>query len=181
MRYIVAVGLLGASCAVWSAIPLSGTGVPGALLLVLASVCVLAGVVRLMRKDAAPRDPAVFSGVLVSLADWANAALMGLEWETVAAVAVLVLEILHRSRPWHTGVLGVVLVCYLLAVHQAESVVPAGVFTGQARVLLTSLAVLAVATGVAMIPTVGGGALSSWLGVVAAVAAIVAGGLALPV
>jgi hypothetical protein len=180
MKYIAAVGLLGASCAVWSAVPLSGTGTLGILLLVVASACVLAGVLRLVRKDAVQGDPFVFPGLLVNLAGWASATLMAVEWETIAAAAVVVLETLHKSRPWHTGVLGVAVVCYLLAVHQAESAVPSGVFRGQARVLGSSLALLVVVTGVAMIPSARTGPISGWLEVMAALAAMTAGGLALP-
>ena len=181
MRNIVSVALLGTACILWSAIPLGGTGAPGALLVVVAAACVLAGLARLVRNDAARRRQSIFPGLLVSLVDWADALLMGLGWETGAAVSVVVLETLHQSRPWHTGLLSVAVICYLLAVHQAESAVPAGVFRSQAKVLVTSLVLLVLVTGVAMVPSARAGALSGWLDVVAALAAMTAGALALPV
>lgn len=94
---------------------------------------------------------------------------------------MVVLETLHKSSPWHTGLLGALLLCYLLAVHQAESAVPSGVVRGQRRMLATSLVLVAVVTAVAMVPSARAGALSGWLEVFAALAAMVAGGLALPV
>jgi hypothetical protein len=181
MRDIGVVVLLGAAGVLWSAAPLGGTGWPGGLFVVLASACVVAGALRLVRRGTARPDKALFAGALVRLADGADALLEGLGWETAATVAVVGLETLHKSRPWHTGLLGVVLVCYLLAVHRAESVVPSAVLRGQARLLSASAGLLVVVTGVAMVPSVRTGALSGWLEVLAALAAMVAGGLALPV
>jgi hypothetical protein len=181
MRAVLAVALLGAAATLWSAVPLGGTGRPGVLFVVLAATCVLVGVLRLVRKDAVPEERGLFAGALAGLVDWAGSLLHEVGWETGAVVAMVVLETLHKSRPWHTGALGVLLVCYLLAVHQAESTVPSGVFRGQARTLATSVVLLVVVTGVAMVPSGRTGALSGWLEVLAALAAMTAGGLALPV
>jgi len=64
---------------------------------------------------------------------------------------------------------------------QAESAVPSAVFRGQARMLATSAGLLVLVTGVAMVPSARTGALSGWLDILAALAAMAAGGLALPV
>jgi hypothetical protein len=93
---------------------------------------------------------------------------------------MVVLETLHPSRPWHTGVLALVVVSYLLTVHEAEQPVPAALGRGEFRVLVASLPLMAVATGVAMAPAAGAGATSGWLEIIAALAAIMAGALALP-
>ena len=162
MRYIGAVALLGAACTVWAAIPLHGTGAPGVVLLLVAAFCVAAGLLRLGRKDTGQQERYLLPGALMSLANSANDLLLRAGWETGAAVAVVVLEAVHPSRPWHTGFLAVLVTCYLLAVHQAESAIPAAVFRGQARVLLTSLALVVVATAVAMVPA--SAAQSGWLG-----------------
>lgn len=177
-RYIGAVALLGAACVVWAAVPLKGTGAPGALLLVVASICVAAGLLRLVRKDTGQHEKYFFPGVIMGWAHSANDLLLRAGWETGAAVAVVVLEAVHPSHPWHTGVLAVLLAGYLLAVHQAESAVPAAVFRGQARVLLASLALVVVATAVAILPA--SATQSGWLEIVAALAAMTAGALALP-
>jgi hypothetical protein len=181
MRGTLAVALLGASGALWSAVPLGGTGWPGGLFVVIAATCVIAGVVRLTQHDRVRQDQALFGGGLATLVNGADRLLRSVPWETGAAVSILVLGTLHKSRPWHTGLLAVLLVCYLLAVHRAESAVPSAVFGGQARMLATSAGLLVVVTGVAMVPSARAGALSGWLDVLAAVAAMAAGGLALPV
>jgi MFS superfamily sulfate permease-like transporter len=179
VRYIGAVALLGAACTVWAAIPLHGTGAPGVVLLLVAAFCVAAGLLRLGRKDTGQRERYLLPGALMSLANSANDLLLRAGWETGAAVAVVVLEAVHPSRPWHTGFLAVLVTCYLLAVHQAESAIPTAVFRGQARVLLASLALVVVATAVAMVPT--SAAQSGWLEILAALAAMTAGALALPI
>jgi phosphatidylserine synthase len=175
----VAAALLGTTCTVWAAVPLHGTGAPGTLLLLVAAVCVVAGVLRLARKDTGQRERYIFPGAITAFASSANDLLLRAGWETGATVAVIVLEAMHPSRPWHTGVLAVLVTCYLLAVHQAESAVPAAVFKHQPRVLLVSLALVAVATAVAMVPA--SAAQSGWLEVLAALAAMTAGALALPI
>ena len=49
------------------------------------------------------------------------ALIRALPWAEFLLVALLALEALHRARPWHTGVLGLALLGYLLAVHLAET------------------------------------------------------------
>jgi len=181
MRGALVVALLGVAASLWSALPLGGTGWLGGLFVVTAAVCVAAGLVRLWHKDGVRQEQGLFAGGLARLADWADQLVQALPWETGAAISILVLEALHRSRPWHTGLLAVLLVCYLLAVSRAESAVPSAVFRGQARMLATSAGLLVLVTGVAMVPSARTGALSGWLDILAALAAMAAGGLALPV
>jgi hypothetical protein len=50
----------------------------------------------------------------------------------------------------------------------------------EARGLIVGLPLIAIATGVAMVPRAGPGTTSGWLEIVAALAAIAAGALALP-
>jgi hypothetical protein len=101
-------------------------------------------------------------------------------WESVAVISMVVLEALHHSRPWHTAALALVVVSYLLAVNGAEQAVPVARWRGEVRLLVASLPIVAVATGVAMAPAAGAGATSGWLEVIAALAAIAAGAIALP-
>jgi hypothetical protein len=67
-----------------------------------------------------------------------------------------------------------------LAVHQAESAVPINLFRSQAKPLALSLFLVAALTGMAVVPSARTGALSGWLEVMAGVAAMTAGALALP-
>ena len=179
MKYIAVVALLGVTCTVWAAVPFHETGAPGVVLLLVAGVCVAAGVLRLARKDTGRGERYMLPGAFTALAHSANDLLLRAGWETGAAVAVVVLEAMHPSRAWHTGLLAALVTCYLLAVHQAESAIPAYALKGQARVLLTSLALVVVATAVAMVPA--SATESGWLEILAALAAMAAGALALPI
>ena len=172
--------LLGATCTAWSAFPLGGTGAPGVLLVVLAGACVLTGALRLLTRSTPTAGAAPFSTVWSALVGTGLSLLLRAGWESMAVVAIVALEALHHSRPWHTGLLALVVVCYLMAVHQAESPVPAALSRGKARVLLVVLPLVAVTTGVAMVPAAGSGTASGWLEIIAALAAVTAAALALP-
>ena len=180
MRRIAVTALLGAACTVWSALPLRGTGAPGGLLVVVAGVCVVGGALRLLARGALVTGLPPFLTTWSAVLGAGRSMLQWTGWESLAVVSVVALETLHRSRPWHTGLLALVVVCYLLAVYQSEPPVPAALVRGEARVLVVSLPLIAVATGVAMVPTAGSGATSGWLEIIAALAAITAGALALP-
>jgi hypothetical protein len=93
---------------------------------------------------------------------------------------VLVLEGLHRSRPWHTGLLGAALLAYLLAVHLAESRARLAVLRPQAPLIAAGLGLLALAAGAAALPAETGSA-ASLMAVLAALAAVVVAGLVVPV
>ena len=94
-------------------------------------------------------------------------------------VAVLPLEVLHRSRPWHTGLLGVALLGYLLALHLAETSAEAGILRAQLPLIAAGIGLSALAVGNAELPWHGG---DLWpvIRVIAATAAVVAGGLTIP-
>jgi hypothetical protein len=88
-------------------------------------------------------------------------------WEEGALLAVLWLEVLHSSRPWHTAVLGAPLVAYLLSTHLAETDAAPRVLRPQARVLAAGAALLALGAGAGMLPAVAPGAGSALLRLVA--------------
>jgi len=98
----------------------------------------------------------------------------------VVLLAVLWLEVLHPSRPWHTAVLGAALIAYLLAVHLAESGASPQALRPQVRVLAAGAALLALGAAAGMLPAAGPGAGSALLRLVAAGALIAAAGLVLP-
>jgi hypothetical protein len=172
-----AAGLLAAVCVAWSAVPLTAGGA-GTALLAAAIACAVLSAARLAL-GASPAEPVAFLSPVVragrSLADLARV----LPWAEGMVVAVLVLEALHRSPPWHTGLLGAALLAYLFATHLAETRARPSVLRPQAPLIAAGLGLLALAVGAAMLPT-GTGSTAGLIAVLAALAAIVVGGLALP-
>jgi hypothetical protein len=169
---------LGAACIIWSAVPLGGTGWAGVVLVVVASVCVLGAAFRLMARGGSRTVQSAFA------ARWSGwlgpgSVLQRAGWESVAAVSIVGLEALHHSRPWHTAVLVLLVASYLLAVG-GDRPVPADVRRAEARVLVVSLPLVIVAILVGMLPSAGTGATSGWLEIIAAITAVTAGALALP-
>jgi hypothetical protein len=73
------------------------------------------------RPGRAPLRETAFVPPVVRL--WRRAEAIGriTPWSEGMILAVLALEALHRSRPWHTAVLGLNLLAWLLATHLAET------------------------------------------------------------
>jgi len=170
--------LLGVACVAWTATPVRHTGL-ATTALVVSIIAVTAGALRLALADVPqPEDDYFLSapvrGWLVFLA-----VLRLLPWEEIALAALLWLEVQHPARPWHTAALGAGLVAYLLGVHIAESGA-AHLIRRQAKVLIAGACLLALGAGFAMLPTVGPGAGSALLRVLAAVAVVAAAALVLP-
>jgi hypothetical protein len=188
IRLAVLAGLLGAGCVAWAATPAIPAG-PAAgaapLVTVLAVACVAGGAGQLAVARVAPPGLGSYPGVPGRLAAWALLRLRQLPWAEGTVLSVLALELLHPGWPWHTAVLGAALTGYLLATHLAESTTAPGeasaVLRGQAPVLAAGLGLLVLAAGSAALPAAGSGAAGAWLRVAAAVAAVLACGLALPV
>jgi len=147
---------------------------------IVAGVCVLGGVLRLLAQVGPVNKPSPFAVAWSTLLGTRRFIAGQAGWESAAVISMVVLETLHHSRPWHTAVLVLVVVSYLLAVHQAEQPVPVVLWRGEVKVLVVSLPLVAVATGVAMAPAAGAGNTSGGLEVIAALAAVTAGALALP-
>jgi hypothetical protein len=174
-----AAALLGAGCVVWAAAPLVHGGWAG-VALVLAIAGVAGGALRLaLAGIPAPEDSFLLP---VPVRAWLRflETLRRVPWEEGALVALVWLEAMHRSRPWHTLVLGVALIAYLLATHLAESDAAPGVLRPQVRVLALGAALLALGAGAGMLSATGPGAGSALLRLVAAGALIAAAALVLP-
>jgi hypothetical protein len=179
VRTAAAAGLLAAACVAWSAIPLRGTGAAGSVILAAAIACAVLGTARLgLATESA--FPLAFLNPLVRAARTAAEVTRAVPWAEGVVVAVLVLEALHRSRPWHTGLLGAALVAYLFAVHLAESRARPAVLRPQLPLIAAGLGLLALGVGAAMLPAATGSA-ADLMAVLAALAAVVVGGLAIPV
>ena len=175
----IAAVLLGAGCVVWAAAPLVNKGWAG-FALFLAITGVTAGALRLaLIAVPVPEDSFLLSGPVRA---WLRVLeiLRQVPWEEGAVVAVLWLEVLHSSRPWHTAVLGAALIAYLLATHLAESGALPSVLRPHTRVLAAGAVLLALGAGAGMLPAASAGAGSALLRLVAAGALIAAGGLVLP-
>jgi hypothetical protein len=174
-----AAGLLAGACVAWSAVPLSGARGFAAVALPVAAAFAALGTARLTL-GAAPGEP---GGLLTpgerlgrTIADLVRSA----PWAEGTVIAVVVLEALHRSRPWHTGLLGAALLAYLLAVHLAESRARLAVLRPQVPLLAAGLGLLVLAVGAAALPAETGSD-ASLIILLAALAAVVAGGLIVPV
>jgi len=172
--------LLGLACVAWPAVPVLRTGWPW-LVLVVAAASVAFSALRLALLDVPEPEESYFLSLPGRA--WRNflSTVRLPPWEEIGAVLVLWLEVLHRSRPWHTAILGVVLIAWLLTVHIAESAAsPAGLLRRQARVLVPGLCLLALAAGASALPAVAPGSGAEVLEVLAAVAVIAAAILVLP-
>ena len=172
-----AAGLLAAACVAWSASPPSGTGGLGGVLLAAAIACAALSVARLAL-GVAPGEPLIYLNPVLRAGRVAADHVRGTPWAEGLVIATLVLEALHRSRPWHTGLLGAALLAYLLAVHLAESRARLAVLRPQVPLLAAGLGLLALAVGAAMLPAVTGSA-ADLMAILAALAAVVVGALAL--
>jgi hypothetical protein len=177
LRQAAAAGLLAAACVAWSAIPVPGPGVAGGLLLAIAAACAVFGTARLALGPESD-ESATFLDPVARAARTAAELIRAVPWAESLVVAVLVLEALHRSRPWQTGLLGAALIAYLFAVHLAESRGRLAVLRPQVPLLAAGLGLLVLATCAALLPAATGSA-AGLMAVLAALAAIVVGCLAL--
>ena len=92
---------------------------------------------------------------------------------------MLGLEALHPARPWHTVVLGVVVLAFLLALHLAENADRPAILRPQLPLIAAGIGLAAVSAGAATLPAAGPD--SGWLAVLAGAAAALVAALALPV
>ena len=173
-----AAGLLAAGCVAWSAAPLSGAPHAAGVIVVIAAFCVAASVASLL---VGPASDAMNFDPVTRAAQTAAELLRAVPWAQGVVILALVLEALHRSRPpWHTGVLGVALLAFLFAAHLAESRARAAVLRPQAPLIAAGLGLLVLAVGAAALPAQTGRA-ADVIAVLAALAAVVVAGLALPI
>jgi hypothetical protein len=178
-RTIASVAVLAGVCVGWAAVPLSGGGTGTRFFLVVAIGCGILSVAQLLVGAGKSTDAALGS-LLKRTIDYLLTIVRGLPWAEAMAVAVLLLEVVHRSRPWHTGLLGVWLLGYLLAVHLVEIRAGAGVLRGQLPLIAAGIGLSALAVVVAELPALPSGVLSPVVRVIAAAALVVVGGLTVP-
>jgi hypothetical protein len=174
--------LLGAGCVVWSVLgptPLASRG-QAHLALILAICGVAGGALRLLLTGVPVPESSFLLPMPLRACFGFLETLRRVPWEEGAVLAIVWLEVLHKSRPWHTAVLGAALIAYLLATHLAESDASPAVLRPQVRILAVGAGLLALGAGAGMLPAAGPGAGSALLRLVAAGALIAAAGLVLP-
>jgi hypothetical protein len=179
-RRIAAVALLAAVMITWAVAPVSGGGAGTRLALIAAVICALASTGRVAIGEE-PVSTSPFDPFYVRFTNTVAGVLHALPWAECLIVAVLALEALHHARPWHTALLGVALLAYVFAVHLAQARTSPAALAGQLPVIAAGVGLLALAIGAAALPRLHAGPGSEVLRIVAVVAAVVVGGLVLPV
>jgi hypothetical protein len=174
-----AASLLAGACVAWSAVPLSGARGFAAVVLPAAAAFAALGTVR-FALGVAQAEPGALLTPGERLGRTITDLVRSTPWAEGTVIAVVVLEALHRSRPWHTGLLGAALLAYLLAVHLAESRARLAVLRPQVPLLVAGLGLLVLAVGAAALPAETGSD-ASLIVVLAALAAVALGGLVVPV
>jgi hypothetical protein len=171
---MLAVTVLAACAVAWAAVPMRGAH-PGARpVLAVAVACACLAVLRLGAAMLGSRAGAERSES--GVAAWTRSALSALPWAEIMTVAMLALEALHPSRPWHTAVLGVIVLAFLLVLHLAESGARPAVLRPLLPLIAAGLALAALSVVAATLSPSGGPIV-----VIAAAAAVTVAVLALPV
>jgi hypothetical protein len=192
VRVFLAVTLLAAATTIWAALPMTGVGVAGRLALIAAVCSAVFATLRLAAVSVAGlrRQPGVTAGwsagifydsLAERLRQQVTSFLVNLPWPQVLIVAVLALEALHPRRSWHTAVLGLLVLGYLLALHLAESSARLAELRPQLPLIVAGICLAGLSVAAAALPTGAGSAGSGWLAVIAAIAAVAVAALVLPI
>lgn len=187
LRVVPPVALLAAGAVAWAAVPMTGAA-PGARPALIAAICFatlsvtqLAGHILADRPEIGPRRAESYVPAVVRLWQGALFVLRAAPSAQSMIIAVLAVEALHRSRPWHTAVLGVVLLAYLLAVHLAETGARVAALRPQLPLMAAGIGLTALSIGAAALSGTGLGSDAVWLAALAAVAAVIAAAMMLPI
>jgi hypothetical protein len=176
---LTAAAALAAAVIVWAAYPVSG-GASGTQLALVAAIATGAlSVAQLVLATTMAREPDSFAWA-ARLAHQLVSVVRTLPWAELLTVAALVLEALHKSRPWHTAVLAVALISYLLSVHLAETETGARALRAQLPLVCAGAGLAALAVGVTALPGLPVGPAATALRIGAVVLAVLAAGLAVP-
>jgi hypothetical protein len=181
VRPALAVAAVAAVVIGWAAVPADGgrAGLKPVLIAAIACALFTAAGLTSVRPGTARNEPSYARpGAGVVSRTWIS--VVRLPWPQGLVVASLGLEALHSSRPWHSAVLGVLILGFLLAVHLAEASARPAVFRPHLRLLAVGLGLAALSAGAAMLPALGAASGYGLLAVIAAIAAVVAAALALP-
>ena len=176
---ITTAALLAAGTIWWSAAPLTGGSAGTRQSLIVAIGSGVMSVAQLAVTAAVADDADAFS-LAAQVARRVSGLIRTLPWAELMTVAILALEALHSSRPWHTAVLAVALTGYLLAVHLTESGSGARVLRAQLPLLAAGVGLTALAVGAAALPRLTPGPSAALIRVAAVVIAVIVAGLVVP-
>jgi hypothetical protein len=179
-RTIVTAAVLAVVSVGWAAMPLSGGTAGTRLVLIAAIACGTASLAQVLAGSGGKPTEAALGSLVHRTVEYVLTVVRGLPWAEATVVAVLLLEVMHRSRPWHTGLLGIALLGYLLAVHHAETRLGVGALRAQLPLIATGIGISALAVSLAEVHTLSGGVLSPAIRVIAGTAAVIAVGLVVP-
>lgn len=178
-RTLTLIGVLTIALIVWAALPGQSGAFPR-----IAVICAAAGglfsLAQLALAGVTPSDDPVLSAPDRIIARLATG-IRTIPWAEIMTVAVLVLEVQHPARAWHTGLLGLALLGYLIAVHLVETGARARALRPQLPLLAAGLGLLCLAVGAATVPALPSGTASAAVRVVAVAVAVAAGVLGVPV
>jgi hypothetical protein len=169
-----AVTVLAACAVAWAAAPIRGAHPGVRPVLAVAVGCACLAVLRLGSAMLASRSGAAFGES--RFAAWTLSALNALPWAEIMTVAVLALEALHPSRPWHTVALGVIVLAFLLMLHLAENGARLAVLRPVLPLIAAGLALAAFSALATTLSPSGG-----LVAVIAAAGAVAVAVMALPV
>lgn len=182
-RVAAVVTMLAAGTVAWAALPMTGASRGARPVLIVAACCALLSIAQIVARmldwARVARPDETYVPRLIELTRRTWQAFVLPPWPQVMIVAVVVLEALHRPRPWHTAVLGLALLAWLLTLHLVETAASPSVLRPQGSLIAAGAGLAGLSAGAAVLPQAGAG--SGWVAAIAAVGALLAAALALPV
>jgi hypothetical protein len=176
---IAVAGLLAAAAIAWAALPLMADR-PAAPIALIAAICTAALSVGRLALGDTERGSSGLVTTMDRILDRLLQYLTAAQWPELTLVAVLILEALHPARPWHTALLGLALLAFLLAVHLAETRATLAVLRGQLPLIAAGVGLMALSVGAAALPGVSVTAVSLLAGAGTVIAAVIIGVLVRP-
>jgi hypothetical protein len=176
---LAVVTALAALTVIWAALPLRPAAVPEVVL----GLAILAAIVSVLELPLRDKDVsrAAAEPIAARLTRYLVTAVRSLPWAEAMSVLVLLLEAEHKPRPWHTAILVVAVIGYLMAVHLAETGAGSRVLRAQLAPLAAGAGLTAVAAGAGEFPGLPAGPAAAAVRIIAAAAAVAAAAMVIPV
>lgn len=178
LRLLALTGVLAMLSVAWSALPFRPAAASW-ICLGVAVISVSGSLIDLAMLDAAVQRPLVETFVERQVRALVAAA-RSAPWTELMLISVLLLEAEHPQRPWHTGVLLLALLCYLLAVQLAETGASARALRVQLPQLAAGAGLAVLAIGAAALPGLPAGGVAVTIRFIAAAAALAAAAMVIP-